>query len=255
MKWLSLLLLLLPAYSVLAQPPLIHAHNDYQKPEPLGNALRNKVFSLEVDVYLVNDTLRVAHDKKEVVNAPSLNALYLQPFVNLFLKYNNHISNDSSYAPILVIDIKESRLLSGGREVLNKLAKVLANYPSVFDRSFNKKAVQVVISGDRGPLSSWTSYPAFILFDGRPNEVYDSATLQRVAFISDSYFNYSSAAGNTDMRLQQLVQKVHGKNKLLRLWAIPDNAGSWNHLHQLGVDIINTDKVSECRKYFLLSSQ
>jgi alkaline phosphatase len=80
--------------------------------------------------------------------------------------------------------------------------------------------------------------------------VYDSVTLKRVAFISDNYSNYVSKEDSTS-RIQQLVTKVHGMGKLLRLWGIPDNAASWQRLQQLGVDIINTDKVEECRKYFM----
>jgi hypothetical protein len=38
--------------------------------------------------------------------------------------------------------------------------------------------------------------------------------------------------------------------KLLRLWASPDNGDSWKLQQQLGIDIINTDKVAECRNYF-----
>jgi alkaline phosphatase len=250
MKWLSLFLLLLLVHIVSAQLPLIHAHNDYQKPEPLANALRNKSFSIEADVYLINDTLRVAHDKNELAAAPSLHALYLQPLIDLFSRYHGRISSDSNYAPVLMIDIKEN-----GKAVLDNLVKELTAHSFAFNRSVNPKAVQVVISGDRGELSLWTSYPSFILFDGRPTEIYDSATLQRVAFTSDSYINYSFAANDVDMRLQQLIQKVHGINKLLRLWAIPDNPESWDHLHQLGVDIINTDKVAECRQYFSSKSK
>jgi hypothetical protein len=41
--------------------------------------------------------------------------------------------------------------------------------------------------------------------------------------------------------------------KLLRLWASPDNSESWKQQQQLGVDIINTDKVDECSNYFLKS--
>jgi alkaline phosphatase len=41
-------------------------------------------------------------------------------------------------------------------------------------------------------------------------------------------------------------------DKLLRLWAIPDNPASWKRLQQLGVDIINTDKPAECRSYFYI---
>lgn len=245
MKYLFLSLVTAFTFLARAQPPLIHSHNDYQKPEPLTNALRNKVFSIEADVYLINDTLRVAHDKNELPSAPALNVLYLQPIIDLFSQHHGRISNDSSYTPILMIDIKEN-----GKAVLDKLVKELAAHGSVFNRLANPKAVQVVISGDRGPLSSWVEYPAIILFDGRPGEVYDSATLKKCAFISDSYLNYILPAGNMDMRLQQLAQKVHSMNKLLRLWAIPDNPGSWSHLQQLGIDIINTDKVAECRKYF-----
>ena len=236
---------LLPASNLPAQPPLIHAHNDYQKPEPLVNALRNKAFSIEADVYLVNDSLRVAHDKKELTNAPTLNVLYLKPIIDLFKLHHGRISNDSNYVPLLVIDIKEK-----GKEVLNKLVIELSKDRSVFDRDINPKAVQVVISGDRGSLPDWITYPSFILFDGRPLENYDNATLQKVAFISDLYINYSFPPDSIDSRVVRLVQKVHGSKKLLRLWAIPDNPESWTHLRQLGIDIINTDKVAECRKYF-----
>jgi glycerophosphoryl diester phosphodiesterase len=51
-------------------------------------------------------------------------------------------------------------------------------------------------------------------------------------------------------RIAALVKKVHGMGKLLRLWAIPDNAAAWQRLQQTGVDIINTDKVGECREFF-----
>ena len=46
------------------------------------------------------------------------------------------------------------------------------------------------------------------------------------------------------------IKLVVQPGKLLRLWAIPDNAAAWQRLQQLGVDIINTDKVGECREFF-----
>src|SRR5258706_14844581 len=104
--WLLLFLLLYKAAT--AQPPLIHAHNDFQRPEPLTNALRNLAFSMEADVFLVNDTLRVAHDENELDKAPSLWDLYLQPIINLFDANHGRISTDTAYAPVLMIDIKKS---------------------------------------------------------------------------------------------------------------------------------------------------
>jgi alkaline phosphatase len=228
-----------------AQTVLIHSHNDYEQAEPLTNALRNKVYAFEADIYLVNDTLKVAHDKKDLATAPSLNSLYIQPIVNLFKVNHNRISSDSKYAPVLMIDIKEN-----GDAVLNALVKMLSAYSPVFDRKINPKAVQIVISGDRGAISKWKSWPSFMLFDGRINEQYDKVQLKRVAFISDSYFNYAKQQETTDSLIKQLATKTHQVKKLLRLWAIPDNSSSWIHLKKLGVDISNTDKVEECRKYF-----
>ena len=228
-----------------SQKILIHSHNDYEQAEPLVNALRNKVYSLEADVYLFNDTLKVAHDKRDLTNATSLSSLYIQPIVKLFQAHNGYISSDSAYSAVLMIDIKEN-----GDGVLSNLIKLLSSHTSVFDRQVNPKAVQIVISGDRGDRSKWTGLPSFILFDGRSNEQYDKAQLERVAFISDSYFNYAKQKDSTDSMIKKLVTKSHQLKKLLRLWAIPDNASSWSHLRELGVDIINTDKVSECRRYF-----
>ena len=225
---------------------LIHAHNDYQKPEPLTNALRNKVFSIEADIYLSDNRLLVAHDKKELSVAKRLDRLYLMPIIELFRRYKGTISEDSSYSPVLMIDIKQN-----GEAALAQLIKLVSQHRPVFDRSVNAKAVQLVISGDRGASSRWTSYPSYIYFDGRPKETYDSSTLQRVAFISDSYSNYINPQDSITGRIEQVVKNVHGKGKLFRLWGSPDNYESWKLQQELGVDIINTDMVAECRNYFL----
>jgi alkaline phosphatase len=244
MKWILFWIFLILTPFLSSTQSLIHAHNDYQKPEPLTNALRNKVFSIEADVYLSGNRLLVAHDKNELTKAKTLDSLYLQPIIKLFRQHKGAISEDSGYSPVLMIDIKEN-----GEAAIAHLIKLLSAHRSVFDRTINAKAVQVVISGDRGSVSKWVSYSSFIFFDGRPYEVYDSATLQHVAFISDSYSSYISLQDSTT-RIQQLVKKVHGMDKLLRLWATPDNPASWKWQQQLGIDIINTDKVAECRNYF-----
>lgn len=244
MKHLSLSIVFTLSCLLSLAQPLIHAHNDYQKREPLTNALKNKVFSIEADIYFYNNKLVVAHDKKDLPMAKTLDSLYLQPIINLFQQHKGAIDKDTGYAPVLMIDIKEN-----GEAVIAELIKRLSAHRAVFDRSVNAKAVQIVISGDRGTLLKWNSYPLFILFDGRPYEVYDSAVLHRVAFISDSYLNYIKSPDSTG-RFKQLVQKVHGMEKLLRLWAIPDNPDAWKRLHESGIDIINTDRVEECRRYF-----
>jgi alkaline phosphatase len=243
-SFLFCMLLIATGYPLAAQPR-IHAHNDYQQALPLTNALSNRVYSIEADVYLRNGQLVVAHDAKDVAAAPTLDSLYLQPIIRLFKKYHGRISKSKTYTPVLMIDSKES-----GAAVIAQLIKAVEANGSVFNRLVNAMAVQLVISGDRAAVSTWASYPSYIFFDGRPAEVYDSATLKRLAFISDNYTNYVSKQDSSS-RIEALVKKVHGMGKLLRLWAIPDTAASWRRLQQLGVDIINTDKVVECRGCFL----
>lgn len=228
-----------------AQLPKIHAHNDYEKPQPLTHALEQRAFSIEADVYLYNQQLVVVHDKKDLAIAPALEALYLQPLRLLYKKHNGFVTANKDYAPVLMIDCKENF-----EAVAEELIRLTTPYPEVFDRSKNAAAIQLVISGDRGPVTHWVLYPSNIYFDGRPSELYDSATLQRVAFISDNYSNYITTTDSIS-RIKNLSDKVHAMHKLLRLWAIPDNENQWNILYSNGVDIINTDKVAACREYFL----
>jgi Glycerophosphoryl diester phosphodiesterase family len=244
MKNLLFFFLLFLSVAAASQQPLIHAHNDYAKPEPLFNALRNKAFTIEADVY-PGDSLFVAHDKKDIKPSKTLVSMYLQTIIQLFATHNGSISDDTAYAPTLMIDIKENSAV-----VIPQLVKLLAPHRNVFDRSINKHAIQIVVSGERGAINEWDKLPAYILFDGRPYENYDNITFNCVAFISDSYMNYISSKDSIDIKLKKLIADTHHKGKLLRLWAIPDNEEYWHKFHDMGVDIINTDKVAECRKYF-----
>ena len=219
----------------------IHAHNDYEKPLPLTNALANRAFSIEADVFLRDNRLLVAHNAKDITDERSLDALYIQPIVALFKKNKGSISSDKSYHPALMIDVKE-----GGRGAITLLAKKLAPYGDCFDPKKNKHAVQVIISGDRGLISDWNNVPSFIFFDGRPNEQYDSRTLARVALISDGYSGYASRPE----RIDSVLRNAHSKGKPFRFWGTPDDEKHWKMFHEAGVDIINTDKPELCRRFF-----
>lgn len=236
------LLLAAPAMSQV----LIHAHNDYQKPRPLTNAIENKVFSVEADVYLRNDELLVAHMPAEVDSSKKLSQMYLQPMIAMFKKNKGHITADPRYRVSLVIDIKEK-----GEQTIAKLIQVMEPLRHYFDRSKNPDAVQIILSGERGDIAKWPGYPPYIFFDGRPYENYDKAALAKVAEISDSYARYVNAQHPSDTtRIIQLAGQVHKTGKPLRLWAVPDNEEGWEQLRRWGVDIINTDKVTECRNFF-----
>lgn len=229
----------------LAAQTSIHSHNDYEKPKPLITALENKALNVEADVYLENGVLLVAHERKEINPERTLKALYIDPIVKIFEANKGAISKDKSYKANLVIDIKEK-----GAEVIKALVTLIEPHRKYFDRKINPNAMQIVLSGDRTAIENWVSYPAYIQFDGRPYEQYDRATLDRLAFISDSYSKYVIRQEPLNLdSVKSVIARVHALKKPIRFWGAPDNEDWWKKFVDLKVDILNTDKVAECRRF------
>lgn len=245
MRLIFFLFLIHIFYPVNAQVK-IHAHNDYDKPQPLLDALKQRVFSIEADVFLVRGELLIAHSIKETSRKKTLSSLYIEPIVQLFKKNNGAISEDSSYTTILFIDIKQN-----GTDVLQELIRVFEPLRFYFDRSVNARAFQLIISGDRGPISEWKNYPSYIYFDGRPYEEYDAEAIAKIAMISDNYYKYLSKRNTGDIvKIKEVVQKAISINKPFRFWASPDTEAVWKLLKECGAAIINTDKPAACRTFF-----
>ena len=224
---------------------LIHAHNDYEKPDPLFTALRYKVYSLEADVLFRNGKLFVAHSTDKIDSTRTIQSLYLNPIDSLFKKNRGYISPEKDYLVTLMIDVKDS-----GKESIEALIKIIEPIKKYFDRSLNQSAVRIVISGDRGPIDDWIKYPGYILFDGRFSETYSPQVLTRVAFMSENFWNYVSVTNQENWsRLNEAIQKAHALKKPVRFWATPDSEKTWTRLHESGVDIINTDRVQECSEF------
>jgi glycerophosphoryl diester phosphodiesterase len=236
------LLAVLPA---IAQPR-IHAHNDYEKPRPFAEAYEQRADYIEADVWLQDGQLLVAHDRKDLNPARTLDSLYLRPIARLFAQHGGRVSKDRNYTFSLVIDIKDKH-----EAVIPVLLERLQSCLSCFNRLGNPLAVQVVLSGNRPKPDLFLDQSALLQFDGRPSEVYDDETLRRVAFVSDSFYNYSRWNGTGELsdadreKLKRTIKRAHLQNKLIRFWAIPDTPDAWKQLRKLGVDIINTDKVAE----------
>ncbi len=232
----------LSATSLFAQK--IHAHNDYVQPKPFVNAYAHKADFIEADVWVQNGKLVVSHDKPGP-NATTLDSLYLKPIAALFAQHNGKVSADRDYTFGLMIDVKDDPTVA-----LPKLIDMLQANLVSFNRNANASAVQVIISGNRPRPDKFLDYP-LLQFDGRPSEVYDQETLQKVAMISDNLQSYTRWNGTGDLsgedrdKLKRVIKRAHSDGKPVRLWAIPDQPDAWKTLKKLGVDIINTDRVAE----------
>ncbi len=242
----SLLLSLLLMPALLLAQPRIHAHNDYEKPRPLLAAYEARADYIEADVWLVDGQLVVAHDRKDIDPARTLDSLYIKPIGRWFAQYGNRVSKDRNYTFCLMIDIKDKP-----DAVLPVLLANIERYVLAFNRKANALAIQVVISGNRPKPEQYYDQSILLQFDGRPSEVYDDETLQRVALISDSFLSYSRWNGTGDIpdadreKLKRIIKRAHEQHKSIRFWAAPDTPEAWKQLRKLGVDIINTDHVTE----------
>lgn len=218
---------------------IIHSHNDYQQQAPFWEAYSHGVGSIEVDLYLRADKeIVVCHDTHEVPNAPLFEDSYIAPLLSLGHRAKGFI---------LLIDLKSS-----AEQLMKPLSEMLAKYPSVF----NKENIQVVISGSRPTPNSWSHYADYIYFDGRFSESYSSEELAKVYMISDALSSFTAWNGKGMIPPAQLsevekaVHKAHDMGKPIRFWATSDCPNSWLVLHNLGVDIINTDKIAACASFF-----
>jgi alkaline phosphatase len=55
----------------------IHSHNDYRQIKPFWTAYENGLNSIEIDVFLKNNTLYVTHSESEINKKRTIESLYL----------------------------------------------------------------------------------------------------------------------------------------------------------------------------------
>jgi hypothetical protein len=228
-------------------PPLAraHAHNDYEHDRPLLDALEQGFCSVEADIHLVNGGLLVAHDADEVRTDRTLERLYLEPLKERTQGNGGRVYRDGP--PFyLLIDIKTEaestyRVL---REVLSQYAEMLV---TVDGEKLRPGPVSIVISGNR-PIETMTSEQVRNAgIDGRLSDLESTSPAHLMPWISDNWRLHFRWNGEGTMpagereKLKGLVESVHEKGRMIRLWATPDRPEAWKELADAGVDLINTD--------------
>lgn len=246
--------------------PQTHAHNDYEHPNPLYEALSWGFISAEADIWLYpadNDNLRVAHDPvADPTTLPTLQELYLDPLVQEF----NSNSNGGIYAdgtPLhLLVDIKSADTTTYAR-----LHQILSEYaganPGLFT-TFTKTgqdtwevvegAVNISISGNRPRADMEEQDVRYAAYDGRASDIGSGASSDFIRLISDNWNTFFGDFGwdgtgtmPTDIltAIDTIVAEVHDEGKLLRFWNLPnDGPNLWGPLFDADVDYINTDDLA-----------
>ena len=223
-------------------PVYIHSHNDYLQQNPLFDALNAQANSIEIDVFLQNGDLLVAHTKAEIIPEKTLENLYILP-LQKYLETHTP-AHDFHF----MIDIKSEPV-----STLNEIQQTLGKYPELF----SNKGVRVIISGNRPNPKTYADYADFIWFDGRSPRDARGVGKERIAMISQNLSKFTSWRGEGEIlpddsvKLEHFIAECHRQDKPVRLWNTGDSEAMYHFLYHMGVDYINTDSPGIVRDYLI----
>lgn len=258
MKKLFILALLVSCQSIDRVTPLpnAHAHNDYHHERPLFEALDNGFTSVEADVHLINGELYVTHDHPEnMAEAKTLQDLYLNPLKKRVAENAGEVYKGYDKYFYLMIDVKTE-----ASPTYVKLKEVLEEYESILSQVINgveqkDKPVKVFISGNRAITEMLNAEPKIMALDGRPDDLGKGIEPFDMPVVSQNYNKYLTWDGETELdaleneNLLSFVKAAHQEGKKIRLWGTPDREEVWGYLYDSGVDLINTDRLSDLRDF------
>lgn len=219
-----------------------HSHNDYTRNNPFTLAYSLGFGSIEVDLFLRNGELYVAHEADEITAERTFDKLYLQPIIQAFGDSGDGYLYPDEGQLQLLIDPK-----TDGAAILNVLTEKLRPYRRHFDSKNNPKAVKLVISGKKPPAARFSDFDEIFFFDGDLGVHYTPEQLARIGLFSAPFPAISKWNGlgrltEPDLKkVTAIVDSVHRIGKKIRFWASPDTRTTWYEWVKLGIDYINTD--------------
>jgi Glycerophosphoryl diester phosphodiesterase family len=232
-----------------------HAHNDYEHKRPLLDALDNGFCSVEADVYLVGKQLLVGHNRTDLRPERTLEKLYLDPLRQRVRANRGRVYPDGPTLYLLV-DVKTE-----AKPTYAALDKVLARYADILSVTrkgkFEARAVTVVISGNRAQEAIAAQEVRYAGIDGRPADLDSDKPAHLMPWISTSWGSQFRWQGKGTMpdkeraKLRDFVRKAHKHGRLVRFWATQESTAVWKELLAAKVDLINTDKLPELRRFLL----
>lgn len=247
---------LLVAMTLIARgaAPLLraHAHNDYEHPRPLLDALHHGFWSVEADVWLTNGALLVAHDADRLSPTRTLANLYLDP-LRAFAQTNAKIF--SSAGPItLLVDVKSDA--TNTWLALRDLFRGYTNILTRFDTNgIHTNAVTVILSGNRATPIIAADPVRWAAVDGRLPDFDANPSPALIPLVSDNWTKHFKWRGQGPLpeservKLRELVRRAHAQGRRIRFWATPDNEPGWRELADAGVDLLNTDRLAELETF------
>ncbi|MCX8108374.1 MAG: hypothetical protein N3G20_06175, partial [Verrucomicrobiae bacterium] len=143
--------------------------------------------------------------------------------------------------------------------VLHSQLAAYTNMVTVFTNDqIHTNALTVIVSGNCPRNTMAAQSVRYAACDGREPDLDSDVTTALVPLISErwgKFFKWRGSGPIPDPELSllnKLVEKAHGKGRLIRFWDTPDNPEGWSVLYDAGVDLLNTDKPAALRDFLLL---
>jgi glycerophosphoryl diester phosphodiesterase len=233
-----------------ARTPLAHthAHNDYEHPHPLFDALAHRFSSVEADVWLTADgQLLVGHDKNTLgYPGCTLQALYLDPLQELVQTHGGHVYAGSAASLQLLIDVKADG--HGAYKALDGLLR--AGYASMLTSWTSGRehpgAVRVIVSGAIDRVFTTKQTQRYASYDGTLNEIGSTPALISAKWTTLTRYQRG--------HLRDIVNRAHAHGQQVRLWHTPEPGrreyrNIWREELNAGVDWLNTDHLGALQDF------
>lgn len=235
--------------------PNAHAHNDYEHPRPLLDALDHGFCSVEADIYLVDGKLLVAHNRQDLKPERTIEALYLDPLRERVRRNGGKVYRDGPWF-MLLIDFK-----SEAEPTYAVLRETLARYSEMLtecrDGNETRRAVTAVLSGSRPDKTVADEKVRYCGLDGRLDDMASNPPVSLVPLFSENWravFKWRGIGPIPDderAKLRGLVSKAHFEKRTVRFYGTIDKPEVWDVLLAAGVDWINADNLDLLQKYLL----
>lgn len=257
MLWRVFLLALLGTAAVMAADPVplarAHAHNDYEHPRPLLDALERGFGNVEADIYLVDGRLLVAHDRKDVKPERTLESLYLDPLRERVRRNGGRVYRGGPSLTLLV-DVKSeaASTYAALHTVLQAYAEMLTTFRA---GSIEERAVTVIVSGNRAVKEIAAQPVRFAAIDGRRVDLEQNPSPLLVPWVSENWRSVFAWRWDGEMpaaeraALRQWVERAHAQGRKVRFWNTPDRPEAWRILLDAGVDVIGTDDLKGLQEF------
>jgi len=236
-----------------------YAHNDYENPHPLQDALKLGFRGVEADILLRGGELRVGHDAAETRAGRTLEAVYLRPLREIVQRCGHVLAGSTPF--LLNIELKER-----SRATYDSLVNLLERYSDLFGSVTGGTVVppvQVILVGWYPPLSD--SIPPLLEHrlwrQQRITKLSAAAGTQSAAavrLVSLDYGKTIAWSGHGPPPIQAArwltrlrAAKDEGGNRLARVYNVPVDPAVYRLLLEGGVDLIGTKRLSDSHQVLL----